>query len=122
MKLDREHGTGNLIHRFTGSEIHVAGQIFRQPVIVTLDRLISGWSPPPVALLDVQDLQVVLDLAPDVILLGTGPRQVFPPPILAATVLRQGVGIEIMDTAAACRTFNILAAELRRVAAALYVE
>lgn len=122
MKLDREHGTGNLVRRFTGSEIHVAEQIFRQPVIITLDRLIMDWSPPPVATLAVRDLQALLDLEPELILLGTGARQVFPSPALTTTILQQGVGIEIMDTAAACRTYNILAAELRRVAAALYID
>lgn len=122
MKLDREHGTGNLIRRFTGSEIHIAELVIRQPVIVMADRLVLDWSPPPVAKLAVEHLKPLLDLAPDVILLGTGRRQVFPPATLTAAILHQGIGIEIMDTAAACRTYNILAAELRRVAAALYVE
>ena len=122
MKLDRENTTGNLVRRFTGREIHVAGQVFQQPVIVTLERLISDWSPPPVTRLALPDLQIALDLGPEVILLGTGARQVFPPPDLTAAVLRQGIGLEVMDTAAACRTFNVLATELRRVVALLYID
>jgi uncharacterized protein len=121
MKLDRENTTGNLIRQCTGNEIHIADQVLRAPVIVTMERLITDWSPPPVSALTLADLDAAMALEPEVILLGTGPRQQFPPAALLTAVLKRGIGIEIMDTAAACRTFNILAAELRRVAAALYI-
>lgn len=58
----------------------------------------------------------ILDLAPQVLILGTGQRQVFPPPRLMAAFLSRGVGIEAMDNAAAARTYNLLALEGRRVA------
>ena len=57
-----------------------------------------------------------------VLLLGTGARQRFPSPRLAAELAALGIGVEVMDSAAACRTYNVLAAEGRQVAAALYLE
>ena len=63
----------------------------------------------------------MLELEPEVILLGTGERQRFPPLALTTAILRLGIGIEVMNTAAACRTYNVLASELRRVAAALFI-
>jgi uncharacterized protein len=61
----------------------------------------------------------VLMRAPEIVLLGTGPRLRFPSPAVYASLLKARIGVEVMDTAAACRTYNILAAEGRRVAAAL---
>ena len=61
----------------------------------------------------------LLELKPAIVLLGTGAAQRFPMPALARRLTTAQVGLEVMDTAAACRTYNILAAEGRRVAAAL---
>ena len=58
-------------------------------------------------------------LEPELILVGTGARQIFPAPAFAAQFLRAGIGVEIMDTGAACRTYNVLVAEQRRVVALL---
>ncbi len=69
--------------------------------------------------LSVQDFDVVLMRAPEIVLLGSGARLRFPAPALYAGLLKARIGVEVMDTAAACRTYNILAAEGRRVAAAL---
>jgi len=65
---------------------------------------------------------MLVSLEPEVILLGTGRRLVFPEPQVLATVHAATIGIEIMDTAAACRTYNILAGESRHVAAALIID
>ncbi len=121
MKLDRDNTPGNLIRGFAGGQLLIGHEIFRDPVIVTIDRIIADWSPPDPTRLTLADLQTVLDLQPEVILLGTGTRQYFPPASLTAAILGQGIGIEVMNTAAACRTFNVLAGEMRRVAAALFI-
>lgn len=63
----------------------------------------------------------MLGLAPEVVLLGTGARQQFPDPVLLGILHAQRIGVEVMDTAAACRTFNVLVTEGRPVAAALIV-
>jgi len=69
-----------------------------------------------------EDFDALLALRPEVVLLGTGRRQRFPHPRLTAGFARSGVGFEVMDTAAACRTYNILMSEGRRVLAAFLQE
>lgn len=121
MKLDLDKSEGNLIRGFADGQILSGGRVFRDPVIISMDRIITDWSPPPIEELALADLQVALELEPEVILLGTGSAQRYPPVTMTTAILRLGVGIEIMNTAAACRTFNVLASEYRRVAAALFI-
>jgi len=86
--------------------------------IVTPDTLVDTWPVTAAAELTVAQLQPVLDLNPVLIVLGTGDTQVFPPAQLMAACLGRGIGLEVMNNAAAARTFNILASEGRKVAAA----
>jgi uncharacterized protein len=83
--------------------------------ILTPDTLVEAWaaSDPLVP----ADLEPLLALDPALVLLGTGPRLRFPPPAVMAAALSRGIGIEVMDNAAAARTFTVLAAEGRNVVA-----
>jgi uncharacterized protein len=72
--------------------------------------------------IDETDIAPVLELEPEILLLGSGRQLVFPRQEIYGQVLGRNIGLEVMDTAAACRTFNILAAEGRRVAAALILD
>ncbi|MCC7258043.1 MAG: hypothetical protein IT486_06695 [Gammaproteobacteria bacterium] len=119
MKLDREPLTGNVIRGCAGGQVQVGNAQYSRPVIIAIDRIIADWSPPAPAALTLADLQPALDLDPEVILLGTGAHQGFAPVAVVAAVLRRGIGLETMTTAAACRTYNVLASESRRVVAAL---
>lgn len=85
--------------------------------LVAPDRLVEGWRPRSAAGLQPEDLEPVLALAPAVFILGTGARGVFPSQAVLAAMLVRGVGIEVMDSAAAARTFNVLATEGRAVVA-----
>jgi uncharacterized protein len=89
--------------------------------IVTADTLISEWAPASFTELTVAHLEQILALKPEVVLLGTGPTQRFPPAAIRAELTARGVGLEVMDLGAACRTFNILVQEERQVAAALFL-
>jgi uncharacterized protein len=82
------------------------------------ESLFEDWPPRSIDALQPDDLAGPLALNPEVILLGTGIRQHFPAAIVMATCLRRGIGIEVMDNAAAARTFSVLASEGRRVVAA----
>ena len=82
------------------------------------DTLVEDWRPRKLSDLQADDLSGPLALEPEVILLGTGDRQQFPPTAILAACLTRGVGIEVMDNAAAARTFSVLANEGRRVVAA----
>ncbi|MEO5596014.1 MAG: Mth938-like domain-containing protein [Lysobacteraceae bacterium] len=81
------------------------------------DQLVENWNPRTAAELQPDDLSGLLALQPEVILLGTGDAQQFPPMAVMAACLTRGVGIEVMDNAAAARTFTVLANESRRVVA-----
>ncbi len=94
---------------------------YRRNLVLLPDRIIENWAPGGFAALDDQDFAGLLVHTPEMVLLGTGVRQRFPHPRLMRTLGAARVGVEVMDTRAACRTFNILVAEGRRVAAALIV-
>jgi uncharacterized protein len=122
MKLDREPGQGHVIRGYRPGELRIDTEMLHEPCVVMIDRLLRDWRPPAVADLALADFEPILALQPEVILLGTGARQQFPPAALLQAVLSRGVGLEVMATDAACRTFNVLASEYRRVAAALYTD
>ncbi len=91
-------------------------------VIILPDRLIRDWQPSTAADLTPEDLAPLLSEKLEVILLGTGARLIWPDQALRAHVAQAGVGFEVMDTGAACRTYNILMADQRPVAAALILD
>lgn len=86
--------------------------------LLTPNQIVEDWRPTSAADLQPADMDAVLALQPALVLLGTGPRQRFPAAAVMATLLTRGIGIEVMDSAAAARTFNVLATEGRRVVAA----
>lgn len=90
-------------------------------VLVLPDRLELGWLLGGFDDLTETHFTALAGHAPDIVLLGTGSRLRFPHPSLYAGLMGQGIGVEIMDLGAACRTYNYLSAEGRRVAAALIV-
>jgi uncharacterized protein len=90
-----------------------------QSLIVTGQQLIIDWEPNQPHELNASHLDAVLELEPELVLLGTGTRQHFPAMDILLPLHRAQIGIEVMDTAAACRTFNILVGEGRHVVAAL---
>ena len=80
--------------------------------------LIADWRPTGIDDLTADDMEPLLALQPSVVILGTGMRQRFPSAAVLAACLTRGIGIEVMDNAAAARTFNVLATEARKVVAA----
>jgi len=88
------------------------------PVVVAPDAPVSAWSAARFDALRAEDFATLLPLSPEVVLLGTGARQRFPHPRLMRPLTEARIGVEVMDTPAACRTYNILMAEGRRVVGA----
>jgi uncharacterized protein len=88
-------------------------------VIVTPDSIINDWGPRTFADLAVQHIQALVNLEPEIILLGTGASLQFPDDDILQPVYSGEIGLEIMDTGAACRAYNFLSAEGRKVIAAL---
>jgi len=112
---------GNLIRSYSDNEIVIGEQHVRGSCIVTAERLITDWEPQEFAALALPHLDAILALEPELVLLGTGASQRFAPAALRAALAARGVGLEAMHLGAACRTFNVLVAEDRRVAAALFL-
>ena len=87
-------------------------------LVLAPDQPVSAWSAVSFGALRAEDFEPLLSLQPEVVLLGTGDRQRFPHPRLTRKLADARIGVEVMNTAAACRTYNILMSEGRRVVAA----
>jgi uncharacterized protein len=109
----------NAILACTDSEVRLRDRAVRGSVIVSRESVIDGWLPPAPESLTLADFEGLLALKPEVVLLGTGARQRLPPTALYAAFAERGIGLEVMDNRAACRTYNVLLAEYRDVAIAL---
>jgi uncharacterized protein len=120
MKLTLDaNPTVNLIRSYSIHELRVGEQVFHRSCILTPDRIFSDWRPTKVEDLRPTDFDALFATKPQLVLLGTGDRQQFPPASIRAAFVRAGVGLETMDLGAACRTFNVLVQEERVVSAAL---
>lgn len=122
MRFTREQTEGNTISACAPGEITVNEAVIRSSVIVTPGQVIIDWLPKHFEDLTATHLARLEELAPEVIVIGTGNALHFPDPCVTASFLKQGIGVEIMDTNAACRTYNILLSEDRHVVAVLLID
>lgn len=120
MQLSHERAEGYLFFRnCTADTVTVVDRVLSRSFLLAPDRLVEDWPVTSPDQFDLAAAAAIAALQPEVVLLGTGPRQVFPPREAQVALLRQRIGVEVMDNAAACRTYNLLAGEGRRVVAAL---
>ncbi len=112
---------GQFIQAYDDGQVTVMGKIFTDNIIVTATETIEGWTDQSIKTLDQSAIDTLLGLDVEVLIIGTGKQQIFPAPSLFAALANRGTGIEVMTTAAACRTYNILLSEDRPVATALLV-
>ena len=120
MKITQELSTTITIRKISNQEVCIGNESYRQTIALTTDTVIEDWPDTPIAELRETDFDVLLEVNPELIILGTGSNNVFPPRELVFALARRGVGLEFMDTAAAARTFNVLSGEGRSVVAVLY--
>jgi len=133
MKLSLDYNTAQYtIRSYSTGEVVVNQEKLTRSLIVTPEHLLRDWEPQTIDHLELEHTRIVTDLDPEIILLGTGKSLCFPSAELIAALSKahdvdflsgqsKQIGVEIMDTAAACRTYNILSAEGRSVAAALFM-
>jgi uncharacterized protein len=122
MKLQLENPAGpNLVRSYSPGQLRIDERTYATSLIVTATAIIAPWQPTTAQALTAADLEPLLGLAPEVVLLGTGARQQFPDVQVLRILHEQRIGVEVMDTSAACRTYNVLVTEGRSVAAALIV-
>lgn len=119
MKFTQQRQEGvNLIRRYGVDYIVVGERELRSSCIVGANSLVP-WAPRGVDELATEHLQVLFDLAPEVVVLATGATQKFPRAALRAEFATRRIGIEVMEIGAAARTYNVLVGEERRVLAAV---
>ena len=111
-------GTTNMIQAYREGTVIIGQQEIHESLIVSADTLLP-WTPQQFAEMAPEHFAMLAEHEPEMVILGTGVRQVFPRPELLRPLLERGIGVEVMDTGAACRTYNIVVAEGRRVIAAL---
>jgi uncharacterized protein len=118
--LTREPAGAVTVRAVDGGTIRVGDTTYREPVALAGDRVLGTWEPTPIADLTVGHFRDLIALTPELIVLGTGATQEFAPRGLVFALARASIGFEVMTSAAAARTFNVLATEGRKVAAVLY--
>jgi uncharacterized protein len=111
--------SGQFIQAYDEGQVTVMGKKFTCNLILTARQTIENWTDQSIKELDQAAIDQLLALDVEILIIGTGKQQIFPDPTLFATLAKQGIGLEVMNTAAACRTYNILLSEERPVAAAL---
>lgn len=122
MRLSREPDSAlNVIRGYTPGELRINDGVYRHSLIVAASAIQVEPALTTAADLAAEHAARILELEPELVLIGTGRRQIFPAPQFGARFLERGIGLEVMDTGAACRTFNVLLSEHRRVVALLLV-
>lgn len=120
MKIHLEIAAGlNVVRHYRPGCVTVNVADYRASLIVLPDRLVGDWPPQAFTDLRREHFEIVAALKPELVVLGTGARPRFPAPALIVPLIEAHIGLEVMGTAAACRTYNILVSEGRNVAGAL---
>ena len=119
MKIHLESGAGqNLINAYAPGSITINHKAHARSLIVTPAQ-VTDWPPTSFDNLLAAHFEMLAGMPWEVVILGTGAKLRFPPPALTRALTEAKIGLEVMDTGAACRTYNILMSDGRRVAAAL---
>ncbi len=122
MKFELDQSSRHLtVRAYTEHAFVVGDRHITQPVVLCGDRIDVDLLPDRPEALTVAHIERLCELGTDLLLIGAGARQVFLAPALSALVMSKGIGCETMDTAAACRSYNVLVAESRSVAVALFM-
>jgi uncharacterized protein len=122
LKLHLAHSDGrNAITGYGTGYVEINGKRYHTSVVVQPTIIETGWIAGADEDIGIDGIAFLATLEVEIVLLGTGARQRFPAPATLRPLIDAGIGFEIMDTNAACRTYNILVAEDRRIAAALQV-
>ena len=120
MRFSQDSFAINSIRAYGDGEITINDKTIAQSVVITADS-IQLWEPRSIDELTAGHIERLGELDPEVVIIGTGKQLTFPSPAVTAALQVRGIGVEIMAHDAACRTFNILLAEDRRVVVALMI-
>lgn len=110
-----------MIRAYGPGQVTVNDEVLTCSLVISPGNLIRDWPPHCLTELTAEHLRIAIAHQPEILILGTGAQLRFPHPSLIAELQAQGIGVEVMDTPAACRTYNILVGEQRQVTAALMI-
>ncbi len=120
MKFSEDYATGtNVIRAFSDDTIEINNKPYQQSLVVCSYLLIENWDVSHIDEITPQHWQELLQHKPELIIIGTGKMISFPHPATYAVAINKGIGVEFMDSAAACRTYNVLVSENRQVLAGI---
>ena len=122
MKLHLTSNEGRQLFSGYGSGYVAVNSVRYERNVLVSPAAVVEWPVGDFETLTPADFAFIREVQPEIVILGTGARQRFPPPELARALAASGAGVEVMDTKAACRTYNILVAEDRKVMAAILIE
>lgn len=117
-----ENSASYQIRAYQPGQIQINDKLYQQSVIIAPHHLIDHWQPHTITELLPEHLTPILSLKPAIVLIGTGEKLIFPPVEIYGELINHGIGVEVMDTRAACRTYNALTSEDRNVVAALLIK
>ena len=110
---------GYFITSYDENMLQVNGKNFYSSLIIASNELKTDWPPQSIETLNSEHFSKIIEMNPELVIIGTGRTLIFPPVETYAELIKLGVGVEIMDTGAACRTYNILTGEGRHVVCGL---
>lgn len=121
MRFAEESSSTFSIQSISGDGVVIDNRRITESVLVS-PRALEAWPPRAVAGLTDEHIEQCRDLQPEIVIIGTGSTQTFPPAQLLYPLLQRGIGVEVMANDAACRTFNVLLSEDRQVVLALMLD
>ena len=121
LKFTRDPIAANTVRNIERDSLQVGDELYTGNIGLLAHSVLDAWPDRPVQELDVDYLEPLLQHLPELVILGSGWQHTFAPRELTFALARRGIGLEVMDTPAACRTFNILVGEGRLPAAILYL-
>lgn len=122
MKFTLEKSAGHRVQSVSADGVSISGDLYTKSFVLSAQQLQSDWACQDINDLSIAHMQALANLQPNIVVIGTGNRLQFPAPEIRAFFPSQNIGVEFMDTTAACRTYNVLADEGRNVIAAVIVD
>ena len=113
--------SGYVISAYKNGEIHLMEEVYTSPVLISAGELAENWTNKSLADLNTEDFALAIEWKPEILLFGTGSKLIFPDFQIIRDLREHKISLEVMDTSAAARTFNVLRSEGRHVVAALLV-
>ena len=119
IEIDKNQANINIIKSYSNDGVVIKNILYKKSIVVSPEKILEDWQPQFFGDLAMSHFKNILELSPEIVLIGTGEHLQFPSRDIIDSMLLKQIGVEIMDTGAACRAYNFLAGEGRMVVAAL---